>query len=486
MPRQRWANWMRNQTCECEVVTPRSLAELRDAVRAATRAGRRVRATGRGYSWSPLVPNEGTIVRMHELGKVLHFDEQSSTIEVECGMTIQALDRFVRRRGLTLVSPTLFPKPTVGGVVATGSHGTGFGAGNFSDQILEMTIVRADGEVRKVGCDHPDYRAAAVALGTLGVVYSVKLKLLPQFNVYVDKRYVPVHYVLEEFDDLRRSCEYLEMLWFPFQGKMWLYIMNRTNSLPDRPRLLARVESRLRGWAERWAAYRGLPWIARHAPRLTPLVNGIASRFANEVTASVQTASDAFHFLKTYPRNWDLAYAVPDEQAGRAWSEAIGIVHEYARADLYPVNLALHCRFIGPSTAWLAPNYARRTCHIEVATLGGTPNWQPFFAEMEERWAAIEGARPHWAKLYGGGRLYPTGQLYGPWRDVAARYARMGDFLAVRERWDPERVFLNSFLEQDVFTLPARVPAAPPPAARRPTPTPTPPPRPSPDPGRAP
>lgn len=30
----------------------------------------------------------------------------------------------------------------------------------------------------------------------------------------------------------------------------------------------------------------------------------------------------------------------------------------------------------------------------------------------------------------------------------------MNPFLDVRQRWDPERVFLNRFLEEDIFQLP--------------------------------
>jgi len=50
--------------------------------------------------------------------------------------------------------------------------------------------------------------------------------------------------------------------------------------------------------------------------------------------------------------------------------------------------------------------------------------------------------RPHWGKLY--------------W-DAKTLHAAYGDdmdrFLEIRERWDPDRLFLNDFLERDVFQL---------------------------------
>lgn len=444
MSRVPWKNWAENSRCQCELVEPRSLVQLQSEVKRAAESGRRIRAAGGGYSWSPLVANDDTIVSMKALDGLRDFDETAHTVVVECGMTIEALDRLARARGHTLVTPPLFPNPTVGGVIATGSHGSDHLHGNFSDQILELQIVTADGSLRTVGRRDPAYPAAQVALGALGVVYSVKLQLEAQYPVYVDRRYIPVHYVLQELQDLRASCDFLEIFWFPLQSKMWLYVMNRASSWPDPATRWGRLRTRVDTWWENTVAGSWIPRVARHAPRFTPWLNRAASRLANQVGVSVREASDAFHHQKAYPRNWDVCYAVPVDHAARAWSEAIALVDQYARAELYPINLAFHCRFTAGSGAWIAPNQGRPTCYIEVATARGTPRWAAFFQELEARWLAIEGARPHWGKLY--------------WRfgELAGRYPHMNDFLDVRQAWDPDRVFLNPFLEQAVFQLPPR------------------------------
>jgi L-gulonolactone oxidase len=439
-----WTNWAGNQHSPEEVWTPATLPELQDHVKRAAVAGGRLRAVGGGYSWSPLVPGARRILSMQGLDRLLDFDEEAGVIEVECGMTVGQLDAHARSRGFTLVSPTLFPLPTVGGALSTGCHGTSFRSGCFAESVAELTLVRYDGERRTLRRGDPDFPAAQVALGSLGIVYSAKLELERQFNVYVDKRRVPVHYVLEEFADLQRSYEFLEIFWFPLQSQMWLYLMERTPSPPDRKTCRTKLRRRVDTWLEETAGGRVLPWLASHMPRATPLVNRLASRLASEVAQSVQTASDAFHFQQAYPKNWDMSYAVPAESAARAWSEAIGLVNEYARAHLYPVNLAFHCRFTAGSRAWLAPDHGRPTCHIEVATAQATPEWRRFFHELEARWFAIDGARPHW------GKLFETA------RELRGRYPRMQEFLRVRDSWDPDRVFLNRFLEEEVFQLEPR------------------------------
>jgi hypothetical protein len=252
---------------------------------------------------------------------------------------------------------------------------------------------------------------------------------------------VPVRYVLEEFEDLVRSYDFIEVFWYPLQGYMWLLLMHRSSSRPDRPSLLSQGLAELQDQLELVAGEVVLPFIVRSAPGFTPALARAASALGREVRQSVQTASQAFHFQRTYVRNWDLAYAVPLEQGARAWSDAIELIEEYARADRYPINLAVHSRFIGKSNAWLAPNYGQECCCIEAVTAIDTRDYESFFGELEGRWHAIDKARPHWAKVY------------GRTSSIKARYDRMEEFLEVRQEWDPKRVFLNRFLEKDIFQL---------------------------------
>jgi L-gulono-1,4-lactone dehydrogenase len=449
MGRERWTNWAGNLDCSCDIVAPRNLDELCATVKHAARAGRRVRAAGGSYSWTPLVPSEGTIVRLDQLDRVLHFDESARTVEVECGIRIGGLTREAASRGLTIVTPTLFPKPTIGGAVAVGAHGTDFHLGGMEDRIIEMKIVDAQGEVRVLRSGDPDMGAARVALGTLGLIYSVTFKLEEQYDVATQIRLLPVKRVLDEFDDLQASCGFLEMFWFPFQESMWVYMMDRTNAPRDPTSTWTRLKIDLDTTIQKVASQRLIPWIARHAPRLTPVLNSIASGMAFHEGLSVKPASDAFHFQRAYAKCWEMEYAVPASQATEVWREGIALVEHYARSELYPINLALHGRFTGASAAWIAPNHGRPTCYIDITTAMGTPHWESFFREIESAWLALPGARPHWGKMFFQ-------------RDrIASRYQLMDRFLEVRERWDPERTFLNRFLEEDIFQLAERSRAAP-------------------------
>ena len=438
-----WKNWAGNQSAHARVVKPPTVHALKDVVREVAARGGRIRATGYGHSWSPLVPvgTEDTIIDMTGLTDVLAVDERRPTVTVEAGRTIGDLTTYLSSKQLTLFTPTLYPQVTIGGVISTGGHGTDRHVGSFADQLAEITIITWNGKAKTLRAGDADFPAAQVALGALGIVYSVTLKIERQFSVHTDVRQVPVRYVLEEFDDLVQSYDYVEIFWYPLQDYMWLYLMSRTYADPDTTGLVQRTISDARDQIEDRSGQHILPYIAQKAPRLTPALSWFASSVSHEVHESVLPASDAFHFQRAYVPSLDMDYAVPIADAARAWKRGIGLVEEYARANLYPVNLALHSRITAKSNAWLAPNYDRETCHIEAATAIDTQGWKEFFLELENRWMSIPGARPHWGKLF-----------YHP-REVAARYPKMSDFLAVREAWDPNRVFVNDFLENSIFLL---------------------------------
>jgi FAD/FMN-containing dehydrogenase len=398
---------------------------------------------------------------MDRLNREIDIDPEKNTAEIECGMTIAELNDLCAQKKTTLISPTLYPLPQVGGAISTGSHGTGFGVKTFADSIVEMTFVKHDGSLATVKEGDPDYDAAKVALGTFGIIYSVKLKTTADFPVFTDKVLVPVEAVLEGFDDLVTSCQYLEMFWFPFQKQFWVYLMDPSESLPDKKTWLGKQRKKLNTKIQDVGGGLLTPWVARRAPRLTPYLNKMAIRLSDSVGATVEWASEAFHFQEAYPKNFDLSYAVPIQYSRCAWKEAIRLVEEFGNQGLYPVNLALHCRFLGASSTWLATDYGRETCVIEVATAKGTPQWEDFYRRMEECWFAIPKARPHW------GKVYTTA------RQLKSRYERMDDFLRKRQVWDPDRVFLNDFLEDQVFQLNEAAPveatpyteSAPPPVA---------------------
>jgi len=333
----------------------------------------------------------------------------------------------------------------MGGAIAVGAHGTGLGSATISDDVVGLTLVDAEGTVHQLGpSDGELLDAARVSLGTLGVVYSAKLKLHRAYNVHVEDRFISRAEVLSGLDDILRSYDFVELYWFPFADTMWCKLMNRTDQPADGLRRFGELESDVVDYvATMLSGQLILPLTARFAPGLTPWFLKLAPWFAVRPGARVEPSSVEFHYQKAYPRNWDMSWGVPLDDATAAWRATMELVQSYARRSppQYPVNMVVHSRFIGASAALLSPAYGRPTCDIEAVTCTGTPNIEPFYRDFTDTMLAFSGARPHWGKY-----------LLRP-REIAARYPKLGAFLTHRELFDPNRVFLNPFLEHEVFQL---------------------------------
>lgn len=107
----------------------------------------------------------------------------------------------------------------------------------------------------------------------------------------------------------------------------------------------------------------------------------------------------------------------------------------------------LHARYIRASDALLSPAHSADPgtimCMIECVTAIGTPGRDEFYARLATAWADEVGGRPHWGKM-----------IYDPRRLKHDYGADMTAFLRYRDLHDPNRVFLNPYLEHEVFQLP--------------------------------
>lgn len=349
---------------------------------------------------------------------------------------------FLARHGLTLLSPPAFQGITIGGAIATATHGTGLHTSSLSDDVVAMTLIDASGRRVEIREDDGDrFHAAQIALGTLGVVYDVTLRCAPAFRVLIEHRQLPREEVLYAIDDLVASYPFVEIYWPPGARHFLCKMMRHTDDALDPPlkRWLARGEDAVTHPIIEWL----MPRLSRGWPTvIPPMVAGMmpllsAFRHRERVGSTI----DAFHYHRAYPRCISMSFGVPIADTRAAWQTAIDLVESEARAGRHPVNMVSHARFIGASAAFPSPAYGRATCDLEVVTARGTPDSDRFYADWCGEMLALPEARPHWGK-----------HILQPER-IRARYPAIDNFLAVRAELDPMRVFLNDCLEHSVFQL---------------------------------
>jgi L-gulono-1,4-lactone dehydrogenase len=101
----------------------------------------------------------------------------------------------------------------------------------------------------------------------------------------------------------------------------------------------------------------------------------------------------------------------------------------------FKVQFPVEVRFTGPDDVWLSHGYGRDSAYIAVHQFAGS-RYEPYFRAMEALCEPL-GGRPHWGKLH-----------YRDADSLRKAYPKFDDFLAVRDRLDPDRVFANDYLNR--------------------------------------
>jgi FAD/FMN-containing dehydrogenase len=439
-----WVNWLGNQQAMPEaIVAPRDVAGVVDVVQQVAARRQRLRVLAGGYSWSPLVPVDGTLLSMANLKQIRHIDTERCQVTVEPGAPLFDVVVAAAARGLSLKSPAMFLGLTIGGLIATGSHGTGRHASTLGDSVIAFELVKPDGSVLHVTEPGSElWRAVMTNLGALGVLTSVTLQCEPLYNVLEMHQKVPYQDTASLIPAMVRDHEFVSVFWSPAGSIANFKLGNRTT------RPAVQLKGRLYPtWHDRSGAITG-----RYLPRLAEKVPRLAEAMAAAISAGIGTGSqvvrepDFSHYQQIYPPVISSEFAIPVEHAAEAWAWIVQRLMQYWRSGIRPVDLVVHARFGSASQALLASASGRATCHLEVLCLDGNPHRELFATDFDQKMRRDFAGRPHWGK-----------DIANPWRAAQTWSHNVEQFLEIRHQLDPQQTFLNPFLRDQVFSLGRRL-----------------------------
>src|SRR5436190_4685457 len=137
---------------------------------------------GSTNSTRPLAFHRDQMVDLSDFSHVLEVDTDARTVLVEPNVPMDQLVEATLKHGMVPPVVMEFPGITVGGGFA-GSAGesSSFRYGLFDQTVNSVEMVLANGEIVTASRDErPDlFKAAAGALGTLGITTLIELQLLP-------------------------------------------------------------------------------------------------------------------------------------------------------------------------------------------------------------------------------------------------------------------------------------------------------------------
>merc|ERR1719247_3995791 len=166
----KYTNWVGEFPCDANVLRPSDVSELQAAVRAAPS----VRATGSGCSFNTMAcpKSYGLVVDMRSFQEMELLDG-GNLVRVQAGVYFGQLLDFLLEHGLSVTWHPGNPTYTVAGCLATGCHNMGM---THVGDATNLTFITADGSLRSVTPADPDWNAAAVSMGRLGIIFEVTMR----------------------------------------------------------------------------------------------------------------------------------------------------------------------------------------------------------------------------------------------------------------------------------------------------------------------
>ncbi|MFD9079767.1 D-arabinono-1,4-lactone oxidase [Streptomyces erythrochromogenes] len=424
-----WRNWAGNVTATpTRVVTPASVGELQEAVRRAAEDGLRVKAVGTGHSFTAAAATDGVLVRPQALAGIRSLDRAAGTVTVAAGTALKDLNRALAAEGLSLTNMGDIMEQTVSGATSTGTHGTGRDSASIAAQIRALELVTADGEL--LTCsekENPEvFAAARIGIGALGIVTAITFAVEPLFFLTAREEPMGFDRVTAEFEEHFAENEHFEFYWFPHTGNCNTKRNNRSQgpAAPPGP-VSAWVEDELLSNG----LFQAVNTLGRAVPATIPSIARVASR-----ALSARTYTDIPYKVFTSPRRVrfvEMEYALPREAVVEALRELRATVDRSGLRISFPVEV----RTAPADDIALSTASGRDTAYIAVHMYKGTP-YQAYFTAAEHIFTA-HGGRPHWGKVHTRDAEY-----------FSRVYPRFGEFTALRDRLDPDRVFGNDYLRR--------------------------------------
>ena len=199
-----------NPTTVRDVISVRSVQDIRRVVERAMREGRGVSVAGGRHAMGGQQFGTDTLhLDMRSFNRVLNFDSGSGLVEVEAGIQwpelIEAtlkLQQGAQQQWGIAQKQTGADRLSMGGCLSANIHGRGLRLKPFVGDIESFKLVSADGQV--MSCSRSQnselFKLAIGGYGLFGVVSSVTVRLMPRQKIQRVVELVQIDDVMQRFD----------------------------------------------------------------------------------------------------------------------------------------------------------------------------------------------------------------------------------------------------------------------------------------------
>jgi xylitol oxidase len=404
-------NWAGNVTYSTtRVLRPRSVEEAQELISGAEN----IRPLGTRHSFNLIADSDGALLSTEHLDRIVEIGE--ATVTVEGGIRYGELSTALHEHGFALANLASLPHISVGGAIATGTHGSGAANQSLAAAVASLELIGPDGSIRALRRGDTDFDGAIVSLGALGLVARVTLDAVPSFELR--------QYVFEALPWSAVEANLHEILAGGYSVSMFT---NWTERGVD-------VWLKTKEELDAAGAYFGATPATQ--PR-NPVPGANADNTTEQLGVPGPSGERLPHFrLGFTPSRGDelqSEYVVARKHGADAVRELrpLGSV-------VSPLLQISEIRTVAADTLWLSPFYEQDSIAFHFT-------WKPLADQVLTVLPQIEAAlapfapRPHWGKLF----------TASP-QEIEAVYPRLPAFKRLRQSYDSAGKFRNAFVDRYV------------------------------------
>ena len=421
-----WTSWNDNITSNYESLYKiTSEKELQEVVK----NSEKIRVFGNKQSSADIASGVATLVDIKTYNQVVSFNEAAKTITVQSGIILGDLLEIIESKGWCIPCLPDINTITIGGALATGTHGT---SGKLlSEYATNFRMVLADGSIKNISEKDDLINAIRVSLGALGVLSEITFQCEPIYTLHIKEGPEEDTIWLPKIKERLKKHDFLRILWLPHTDKGYVITGDKIDPNTEIKEDLGPSYLKHRRTASKilYKYSHVFPWITAIANKL--LYRGFFST-TKEHKGSLYQAT----VTKSRGSTLELAeWTIGLDVFQTVFEELKTEINKWSNKSF--IHIPMDVRFVYKDKSWLSYAYKK-----DIVTMGCVSR-NAATADTYEAFKSIEkiflkyGGKPHWAKRFAA-KNAELSKVYDKWED----------FKSLRTKFDPTNKFLNPYLAQ--------------------------------------
>ncbi|MFQ3296516.1 MAG: L-gulonolactone oxidase [Polaribacter sp.] len=421
-----WVSWNENVTYNYKsLFKVTTEAELQDVIK----NSEKIRVFGTKQSSADIASGLETLIDITTYNKILSYDDLKHTITVQSGVILGDLLEAIEAKGWCIPCLPDINTITIGGALATGTHGT---SGKLlCEYMTDCSMVLADGSLKRITQKDELIDAVRVSLGVLGVMSEITFKCEPIYTLHVKEGPEDDSEWLPKIKQRLQKHDFLRILWLPHTDKGYVITGDKIDPNTEITENLGPAYLKHRRTASKilYKYSHIFPWTTAIANKL--LYRGFFSSTKEHKGSLYQATVTKSRGSTIELAEWTIGLDI----FPTVFEELKTEINKWSNKSF--IHIPMDVRFVYKDKSWLSYAYGEDTVTMGCVSRNAAT------AETYEAFKSIEkvflkyGGRPHWGKRFVA-KDATLSKIYDKWED----------FKVLRKEFDPTNKFLNPYLTE--------------------------------------